>query len=104
MTTTRMVRKQMYISQDQEGRLKRRAMLEGRPEAEVVREYLEEGLARAESRQKTAEEAWANQLALMEERAKLQVPYRKRTWRREDAYEEREARLSRRHQHSDLRV
>ncbi len=40
-----MVRKQYYISPQQEVRLKRLAQVERKPEAELVREFIDAGLA-----------------------------------------------------------
>lgn len=84
-----MIRKQLYISEEQERRLKRRARLHAQSEADIVRQYIETGLAQDEAGEMAAEEAWQRQLELMEQRAKLDVPRQGRTWRREDAYEER---------------
>ena len=88
------VRKQVYITDDQERRLKRRAEVERRSEAELFREALDLLLARGLAGREAAHEARARQLRLMEERARIKVPQHKRDWTREDLYEER---LSRRH-------
>jgi hypothetical protein len=92
-----MIRKQLYISEDQERRLKLRARARAQSEADIVRGYIEVGLAEEETDENAAEEAWQRQLSLMEQRAKLGVPRQTRTWRREDAYEERLARYPRGH-------
>ena len=91
---TRMVRKQIYITDDQERRLKYRAESEGRSEAEIVRECIDQSLSRPAARSLSREESWARQVRFMKERLSLQVPQRERTWRREDLYEERLSRLA----------
>jgi len=92
-----MIRKQLYISEDQERRLKRRAEATAQSEAEIVRTYIEAGLAEDEADDKGAGQAWQRQLELMGQRAELNVARHKRTWRREDLYEERTARHPRGH-------
>ena len=92
-----MIRKQLYISDDQERRLKRRAAVREQSEADIVRGYIDAGLAEDEVREAATEELWQRQLALMDDRAKLRVPHQVRSWRREDIYEERLSRYPDRH-------
>lgn len=63
---TRMVRKQLYISDDQERRLKKLAEARAQSEADIVRGYIAAGLAREDEQAIAAEEAWQRQLELME--------------------------------------
>lgn len=63
---TRMVRKQLYISDDQERRLKKLAEARAQSEADIVRGYIAAGLAREDEQASAAEEAWQRQLELME--------------------------------------
>ncbi len=92
MTTTRMVRKQVYITQELEERLKRRALREGRSEADIIRQGLATALA--ESGDGLApDEAWAAEEAFIQERLSIRVPQRRHAWRREDLYEERLSKL-----------
>lgn len=77
--------------------MKRRAEASARSEAEIVRTYIEAGLAEDEADDEGAGQAWQRQLELMGQRAELDVARHERTWRREDLYEERTARHSRGH-------
>lgn len=61
-----MVRKQLYISDDQERRLKKLAEARAQSEADIVRGYIAAGLAREDEQAIAAEEAWQRQLELME--------------------------------------
>jgi hypothetical protein len=83
-----MVRKQIYIEPRQETQLKQRAAETGMSEAEIIRQAIDHWLEE-EARQRQAEEAWEKARALMEERyAEGTVPGR-RTWTRDELYEER---------------
>lgn len=88
----RMIRKQVYIEPHQEALLKRCAKEMGVSEAELIRQGIEE-IARKQLR----ERAWKEALDFMQERAKIRVPQTGRAWKREELYEERLERLSRRH-------
>jgi len=91
----RMVRKQVYITNEQQALLKRRAKALGVPEAEVVRRGIElAGQPGAAFRPDP--KAWQELKKDMEKRGKLKVPQTGRTWTREDLYEERLERFSRR--------
>ena len=101
MATTRMVRKQIYISQEQEERLKRRAQRDGRSEADIIRQGLSAVLDEPADGL-TREEAWAQEVAFMRERLAMEVPQRRRMWKREDLYDERLSKLPGGHQRSAL--
>jgi hypothetical protein len=80
-----MVRKQIYITEKQDKKLKQAAERLSTTEADIVRRGIElmtqeETLSRAE--------AWAEELAFMKERAKIKVPYAPRTWTREELYDD----------------
>lgn len=92
----RMVRKQVYIESDQDAFLKRRARELRVTEAELIRRAIE-SFAEQSDRGPTPEEAWAEELAFIEERAKLVAPKSTtgRGWTREELYDERPKRYSR---------
>lgn len=90
----RMVRKQVYITKEQQALLKRRAKALGVPEAEVVRRGIETaGGARGSPR--LDPRAWEDELQFIKERARIQALGRERGWTREELYDERLARFSR---------
>ena len=83
-----MVRKQVYIEPRQDELLKEWAEETGKSEAEIVREALDRWLA-SERRRREAETAWEEERAFIEARvAEGPLPGR-RTWTREELYEER---------------
>jgi hypothetical protein len=91
----KMVRKQIYIEPEQEELLKRKAKTLGLSEAELIRHaianFASVGLSLPRDRQ-----AWERELAFIEERARcLPDLGGKRTWTREQLYEERLERFSR---------
>jgi hypothetical protein len=90
---TQMIRKQIYIRADQEEVLKRKACELGISEAELVREYIDEGMQRPTAIER--KKAWQEELAFIKERAKMRVPQTGRKWTREELYEERFERYSR---------
>jgi len=83
-----MVRKQIYIAQHQERRLKRQARESGVTEAAIVRRGLDMALEQAGEALRDAD-AWKEKLAFIKQRAKLPPLGRKRTWKREGLYESR---------------
>ena len=92
---TRMIRKQIYISPGQEELLKRRAKALGLSEAELIRRAIE-NLASASPSLPLDKQAWERELAFIKERARcLPDLGGKRTWTREQLYEERLERFSR---------
>lgn len=90
---TQMIRKQIYVRADQEAMLKKKASQLGVSEAELIREYIDEGVQRPTASER--EEAKRRLLASMRERAKMRVPQTGRDWTRDELYEERFERYSR---------
>jgi len=90
---TRMVRKQIYIRPQQEAVLKQKACELGVSEAELIREYIDEGMQRPTANER--KKAWQEELAFIKERAKMRVPQTGRSWTRDELYEERFERYSR---------
>ncbi len=96
----RMVRKQIYISRQQDARLKRLAKRRGVSEAEIIRQALDQRLSGGKTHLfQPNPQAWEDALEfMMQLRARGPIPNQRRTWKREDAYEERESRYDR-HSH-----
>jgi hypothetical protein len=86
-TMARMIRKQVYIEPGQEDLLKRRSRELGVSEAALIRRGIDE-VAHRSSSAAFDRTAWEEELAFMEERARMKVP-RPRSWTREELYEER---------------
>ena len=84
-----MVRKQVYIEPSQEQFLKRRAAELGVTEAELIRQGISL-LARTPAVQAFDPDAWADEEAVLEQRASL-APSRPGSWRfrRDEIYQER---------------
>lgn len=98
-----MIRKQVYLTADQDRLLKRRAREHAVSEAQALRDLLDQGLSPEAEKGKRQREAWARLEGLMQERALIQVPQTGRTWTREELYDERLDELAaRRHKHSGL--
>ena len=93
---TRMVRKQVYITAEQDKLLKERAGRLGVTESNLIRWAIDRIRTDWQSHP-VAEAAWQESLAFMRERAKLAVPGepQPRTWTREDLYDERPKRFAR---------
>lgn len=89
----RMIRKQIYLKPEQEEALDRRSKELGISEAELIRQYIDDGSARPSESERA--KAWKEALAFMKERAKMRVPQTGRTWTRDELYEERFERYSR---------
>lgn len=86
-----MVRKQVYITRDQEQRLKRVARERGVPEAEVLREGLTR-LLESEHQSKRTRAAWTTIEAFIQmqkERAREEETGTPHKWKREEFYEDR---------------
>ncbi len=82
-----LVRKQLYITQNQERMLKMKAREMGVTEAEIVREALESTAYRIEYPKK-AMEKWQEELSYINERiASRKTAQKPRTWKREDLYD-----------------
>jgi hypothetical protein len=91
----KMVRKQVYITKEQDAELKRLSRELGMTEAEVVRCGIELVACQERSVEAKRREAADRIIALLKERAAT-VPGTTVKWRREDAYDdERHARLLR---------
>lgn len=90
---TRMVRKQIYIRPEQEAVVKQKACDLGISEAELIREYIDEGMQRPTASER--KKAWQEELVFVKERAKMRVPQTGRDWTRDELYEERFERYSR---------
>ena len=84
---TTMVRKQVYIEPRQDELLKRWARESGKSEAEIVRQALGRWLA-GEERRRKAEAAWEEERAFIESRIAEGPVDGRRTWTREELYEE----------------
>jgi hypothetical protein len=96
---SQLVRKQIYIEKKQEALLKRQAKLRGISEAELIREAIDRQLAQAAVRKplRPDQEAWERALKFMKElHTRGPLPVQERTWKREDAYEDRVSRYERR--------
>jgi hypothetical protein len=90
-----MIRKQVYITAEQERKLKRRAKALGVTEAEVVRQGIELASSAA-ARFPFDRKAWQELKRDMEKRARMQVPQTGRSWTRDELYDERFERYARR--------
>ena len=89
----RMIRKQIYIKPEQDKALHHRSKELGVSEAELIRQYIDDGTARPSAAERA--KVWQEALAFMKERAKIRVPQTGRTWTRDELYEERFERYSR---------
>ena len=90
----RKVRKQVYLTPEQDRLLKRRARELGVSESDLIRRSIQEAehVIQGTSFNETA---WQEALRFMMERQKIQVPQTGRTWTREELYEDRLERFSR---------
>jgi hypothetical protein len=93
-----MLRKQIYIEKRQRVLLKRLAKKRGVSEAEIIRQAIEhEATGHPAPTLPLDHEAWEQALAFMKAlQARGPLPDQRRTWKREDAYEERLSRYDRR--------
>jgi hypothetical protein len=83
-----MVRKQVYIEPDQDAALKRRANELGVTESELIREGIDL-VAYRPGVLPQDDALWQAALTFMRERGRLALPPGKRTWTREEVYDER---------------
>ena len=90
----RMIRKQVYITAEQEALLKHRARALGVTEAELVRRGIEMA-GRTTTSLPRDREAWEELKEAMKQRMRLKVPQTGRSWTREELYDERFERYSR---------
>ena len=86
------IRKQVYIEDEQEQFLKRQAKALGVTEAELIRRGIDL-LRHPAPRVHRDEEAWQDFLALLDERARLPSNASGRSWTRDELYEERLGKL-----------
>jgi hypothetical protein len=91
---TQMIRKQIYIGKRQQALLRRLAKARGVSEAEIIRQALDQQMTGAATQPLPSDpEAWERARAFMLElQARGPLPGQRRTWKREDAYAERESR------------
>ncbi|MGI8905833.1 MAG: hypothetical protein ACR2IE_05000 [Candidatus Sumerlaeaceae bacterium] len=82
-----MIRKQIYITERQEQLLKRHSQGKGFSEAAMIRHAIDQHLSGTGSRGYDAE-SWKRARRLIHKRMRLDVTPRKRSWTREDAYED----------------
>lgn len=93
---TDMVRKQIYIHRRHADRLNRLSKARGISEAEVVRQAIEREVAGASSLIAQGNlQAWDAVIAFANNRRELPAEGTPYQWRRDDAYDEREARFKR---------
>ncbi|RRR76662.1 MAG: hypothetical protein EI684_02515 [Candidatus Viridilinea halotolerans] len=78
--------KQIYIEPAQEKMLKYLAGSFGVPEAEIIRQALEQHLQRMQLPERTRS-AWQAERVYIAQRAAMQPTMNKRTWSREDLYD-----------------
>jgi len=82
----RMVRKQVYITPEQDRLLKRRAKALGVSEAELVRRGVELA-SRVSAGQHLDHKAWEELRRDMEKRSRMKVPQTGRRWTRDELYD-----------------
>jgi hypothetical protein len=82
----RMVRKQVYIRDDQEARLKRASKEAGITESELIRRGVDQATAEVLKGPRDPE-AWAELMAFVKKRSEMQVPQTGRSWTRDELYE-----------------
>lgn len=87
-----MVRKQLYITPDQEVLLKQRARERSLTEAELLRQGLDLALNEVERERL---DAWESVKQFLEERRNIEAPQARRSWTREELHDERPKYLSR---------
>ena len=90
----RMIRKQVYIEPEQDELLKRRSKELGISEAALIRQAIDR-LGADGDESPPNRQAWEEAKRVIQERMKLRVPQRERSWTREEIYEERLSRYSR---------
>jgi hypothetical protein len=94
---TQMVRKQIYIDKRQKAQLKRVAKARGTSEAELIRQAIDRQLASSGTGLPHDVAAWERALELMRTlQAQGPLASRRRSWTRDELYDERESRYGRR--------
>jgi len=89
-----MVRKQVYITAEQDELLKRRAKALGVSEAQVVRQGIELA-SRSAASLPFDRKAWEEEKQFIRKRMRMRVPQTGRSWTREELYDERFERYAR---------
>jgi len=89
-----MIRKQVYIEAGQDASLKRLARMLGLSEAEIIRRAIDRQTSTVPTGVRDLE-AWEREKAFIAARMAAGPVSAKRTWHREDLYEERLARYGR---------
>ena len=89
----RMVRKQVYIEPRQEEMLKRLARELGVPEAEIIRQGIDE-VGRTGHALPPDGQAWEEEKAFITRRRRRRAPQTGRAWTREELYDDRLRRIS----------
>jgi hypothetical protein len=84
---TRMIRKQVYIREDQESRLKRAAKELGVTESELIRRGVDQATAQVAKGPRDPQ-AWAELMEFVKKRGQMQVPQTGRSWTRDELYED----------------
>jgi hypothetical protein len=84
---SRMIRKQVYIREDQEAQLKRAAKQLGVTESELIRRGVDTATAEA-MRGPRDPKAWAELMEFARRRGEMKVPQTGRTWTRDSLYED----------------
>ena len=82
----RMVRKQVYIREDQDARLKRASKELGVTESELIRRGVDATCSTVKGPRDP--EAWAELMAFVKKRAEMKVPQTGRSWTRDELYED----------------
>ncbi len=83
---TRMRRKQIYITVEQDNELKEEAKERGITESEVIRERIANKPVNAIKKPRDLS-SWEEEKEYIRERMKIQVPQRPRTWTRDELYD-----------------
>jgi hypothetical protein len=89
-----MVRKQFYITADQERKLKLRAKALDVPEAEVVRQGIDLAVSSG-VRPSFDSRVWEKEMRFIRKRMRMRVPQTGRGWTRDELYDERFERFAR---------
>ena len=88
-----MVRKQVYIQQEQEETLKRRARELGLTESELIRRGIDQ-ISRSPLTLLTDRRAWEEAKVFIRQRLQMAAPQTGRRWTRDELYDERLQRFS----------
>lgn len=84
---TRMIRKQVYIREDQDRQLKRASRELGVSESELIRRGVDQATKEVVKGPRDPE-SWAALMAFVKKRGEMKVPQTGRTWTRDELYED----------------